>query len=137
MITKTIREALEAERVSLKAERDALTADIDARISAIDVLLRPTEVSQRQLPLTRPISTTEPISTINTGLRDAIPAIVVNHKGGISKTAILETLEAGGFEAKGTTPLSTLVTTELWRLARKEIRKVGDKYYPASENAVA
>jgi hypothetical protein len=132
MLSKEVRDALEAEREHLVHKRRQILSDLEAQIKAIDALLghgdffgaKQQALALRTMP---PAPGDGPLA--GKGLREAMKTVLVAYPSGLRPFDLTAKLEQLGYHTNGSLPLKTRVWAEIGRLKKeRRIRKRGKGY---------
>lgn len=124
MLSRDVREALQAELDSLRIRRKKITERLDDRIAALEAVLAPDDDllggTSRQMPLTE-VDRIAPNGNGHHGtgnFRDHLRAVLADHPN-ISAPQVTEHLKLLGIRPGGETPIGTRVANELFRMAQR------------------
>ncbi len=130
MLSKEVRDALEAEREHLIHKRLQIVQDLDTRIKAIDALLSPSDdlgAKQGSLSLGASPAADGPLA--GQGLRAAMRTVLLSYPSGLKPSDLTLRLEQLGYRSSGSLPVKTRVWAEIGRLKKeRRIQKRGKRY---------
>lgn len=132
MLTKDVKEALEAERRRYRAQRERL----DAKIEALDAVLAPDDQLGFFESEVRVVSLDEGQaegsdngSVAGMGLRGAMRHVLRQYVDGLTARVLAEKLEQLGWTATGTTSVQTRVAGEASKMRRRGMLQKRNRRY--------
>lgn len=126
MLSKEVRDAIEAELEHMKLRKRLVNEKLDARIKALEAVLAPVDdFAPQQQPL---VSIDNRVAQVGPdgplagkGLREAMRTVLSSYPGGLRPADLAAKIEQLGFQSTGKLPIRTRVWSEIARL-RKENR---------------